>query len=91
MSSYAEKRGSDRPGNKGRDNEKKVNSDGRISHEKKSKKNGGNRNSNSSKQNNYLLFPPTNVNPGNIGAWKRRITAELKEKAHMLACFTETG
>ena len=41
--------------------------------------------------NNYLLRPPTSMDPGNIGQWKRRITADLKEKANKLACFIETG
>ena len=44
-----------------------------------------------SKSNNFYLNPPTNFNPGNIAQWKRKITADLKEKAHKLACFTDTG
>ena len=76
------------PGNEVRDNdEKKVNS-----HRRKGRgKNNRNTNESEPRGKNYLLFPPSNVNPGNIGQWKRNITADLKEKAHKLACFTETG
>ena len=46
---------------------------------------------NNTKSANYLLYPPSSSNPGNIAQWKRRISGELKEKAHRLACFTESG